>query len=202
MAVALLALCSSVICGQQGHTPAPCDPENKDIPARMQYHGDLKTDPSLQDLLRETEESGDIYLLVDVDKRRLYVKRGTETLRECVISAGSGRVLTSGTREWIFQTPRGMFPVLNRERNPIWIRPDWEYVEKGLKPPPEHSPKRIARGELGKYALDLGYGYKIHGTPHVRQLGRNVTHGCIRVGARDLKYIWDHTDLCTRVFIQ
>jgi L,D-transpeptidase YbiS len=162
----------------------------------------LGNDPVLQELLRETEENGAIYLLIDVAASRLNVMRGTTNLRECVISAGSGQVLRRGNRAWRFETPRGMFTVLARQRNPVWVMPDWAFAEAGQSAPPLNSPRRRVRGVLGRYALDLGGGYKIHGTPLVNQLGRNVTHGCIRVGASDLQFIWDNAPIGTRVFIR
>jgi lipoprotein-anchoring transpeptidase ErfK/SrfK len=43
---------------------------------------------------------------------------------------GSGRRLTSaGGRTWTFATPRGVHTVLSKEIGPVWVRPDWAYVE-------------------------------------------------------------------------
>lgn len=182
--------------------PAPCEKTRGASGVAQHHRGDLNTDHTLQRLLRETEESGETFLLVDVAASRLYVKRRTEVLRECIISAGSGRVLRRGNKAWRFETPRGMFTVLARQRNPVWVMPDWAFAEMGRSVPPAGSPKRRVRGVLGRYALDLGGGYKVHGTPFVGQLGRNVTHGCIRVGADDLQFIWDTAAVGTRVFIR
>ena len=49
---------------------------------------------------------------------------------------------------------------------------------------------RIEAGTLGDYALGFGHGYFIHGTLYTRLLGRNVTHGCVRVGDEDLKDVF------------
>jgi len=46
--------------------------------------------------------------------------------------------------------------VLGKERNPVWIRPDWSYVEENMPVPAENDPDRIVREVLGKYALILG----------------------------------------------
>jgi len=45
----------------------------------------------------------------------------------------------------------------------------------------------VEAGVLGDYALGFGQGYFIHGTLYTRLLGRNVTHGCIRVADKDLE---------------
>ncbi|MDZ4383320.1 MAG: L,D-transpeptidase, partial [Thermodesulfovibrionia bacterium] len=56
-------------------------------------------------------------------------------------------------------------------------------------------------GVLGDYALSLGNGYLIHGTLYTRLLGRNVTHGCIRVGDKDLKELYNTIPIGTKVII-
>ena len=38
---------------------------------------------------------------------------------------------------------------------------------------------------MGDYALGIGSGYFIHGTLYKRLLGRNVSHGCVRLGDED-----------------
>ncbi|MCX5914317.1 MAG: L,D-transpeptidase, partial [Deltaproteobacteria bacterium] len=60
---------------------------------------------------------------------------------------------------------------------------------------------RVEPGMLGDYALGFGDGYFIHGTLYTRLLGKNITHGCIRVGDRDLKTLYQSAPLGTKVFI-
>jgi L,D-transpeptidase YbiS len=54
---------------------------------------------------------------------------------------------------------------------------------------------------LGDYALGFGDGYFIHGTLYTRLLGKNITHGCVRVGDQDLKILYQAATLGTRVLI-
>ncbi len=54
---------------------------------------------------------------------------------------------------------------------------------------------------LGEWALDLGDGYMIHGTLYERLLGRNITHGCVRVGRDDLRVVAEAAVPGTQVFI-
>jgi L,D-transpeptidase YbiS len=73
-------------------------------------------------------------------------------------------------------------------------------VEAGESLPKQFG-ERIEEGVLGDYALDLGDGYLIHGTLFERALGLHVTHGCVRVGSKDLEAIFKQIGIGTRVYI-
>ena len=151
--------------------------------------------------VRRSGPSG-IHIVVDQTHNRLYLKRGERVLREAVCSAGSGMVLREGEkgRTWVFDTPRGVFRVQTKVKNPVWRKPDWAFVEEG-KPIPRNPAERLERGTLGEYALYLGDGYLIHGTLYERLLGRSVTHGCIRLGRDDLRAVYAATPIGTPVYI-
>ena len=142
------------------------------------------------------------YIVVDQTHNRLYIRKDDETMRTAVCSAGSGMVLREGEagRKWVFDTPRGLYRVQNKVTHPIWKKPDWAFVEEG-KPIPKNSEDRFESGTLGEYALYLGNGYMIHGTLYTRLLGRNVTHGCIRLGKEDLRAVWAAAPIGTPVYI-
>jgi L,D-transpeptidase YbiS len=91
--------------------------------------------------------------------------------------------------------------VIRKKKDPIWIKPDWAFLEKGETIPPLNSPLRKEKGVLGAFMLDLGGGVMIHGTPLENLLGRSVTHGCIRVGSEDLKVLYDSVPIGAKVFI-
>ena len=95
----------------------------------------------------------------------------------------------------------GSLTVLGKERNPVWIRPDWSYVEENMPVPPLNDPNRIVRKVLGKYALLLGSGYKIHGTTFTNLLGTHFTHGCISLGDDDLALVYKSVKVGTKVYI-
>jgi lipoprotein-anchoring transpeptidase ErfK/SrfK len=143
-----------------------------------------------------------VYIVVDTGQNRLYVKKGDQVLREAVVSCGSGDVLEEpgGKRKWIFDTPRGEFWVKSKITNPYWVKPDWAFIEEG-EPIPKNPEDRVEAGSLGDYALGFGDGYFIHGTLYTRLLGRNVTHGCVRVGDNDLKDIFRMVPLGAKIFI-
>ena len=142
------------------------------------------------------------YIVVDQTHNRLYLRKDDATVRTAVCSAGSGMVLREGEagRKWVFDTPRGLYKVRNKVSHPIWKKPDWAFVEEG-KPIPKNPEERFESGTLGEYALYLGDGYMIHGTLYTRLLGRNVTHGCIRLGKEDLRAVWAAAPIGTPVYI-
>jgi len=143
-----------------------------------------------------------VYIVIDTARNILYIKKDSSVLREALISCGSGNILEDpvGRRKWIFDTPRGTFFVTSKVKKPSWMKPDWAFIEEG-KTVPADPKKRIETGVLGDYALGFGDGYFIHGTLYTRLLGRNVTHGCIRVGDKDLEHLFHTASVGTVIFI-
>jgi len=144
-----------------------------------------------------------VYLVIDRANNRLWVRRGDRVLHEAVVSTGSRTVLreTGGQkRTWTFDTPAGRFEVRAERKDPVWVKPDWAFLEEG-QPPPAGTRARVEHGSLGEWALDLGNGYMIHGTLYERLLGRSITHGCIRVGRDDLRVVARATRPGTPVYI-
>jgi len=142
------------------------------------------------------------YIVVDTAENRLFVMNDQKIVKEVIVSCGSGDILEEpgGTRKWIFDTPRGEFSVTSKLVNPTWIKPDWAFIEEGEKPPAEYN-DRIDNDSLGEFALGFGDGYFIHGTLYTRLLGRNVTHGCVRVGDRDLRDVFMIVPMGARIYI-
>jgi L,D-transpeptidase ErfK/SrfK len=145
--------------------------------------------------------NNELYLVVNPAGNRLTMRRGQNVLLQAAISTGRDDTLKSRDRMWVFRTPRGIMKVLEKKRDPVWIKPDWAFLEKGETIPPLDSPLRREKGTLGAYMLNLGGGVMIHGTPMEHLLGRSVTHGCIRVGAADLQVLYDSVPVGTKVFI-
>jgi len=142
------------------------------------------------------------YLLIDTAENRLRVVRDGKIVQEAMVSCGSGDILQDpkGERKWIFDTPRGEFTVNQKLVNPTWIKPDWAFYEEGEPLPTDYN-ERIDNDTLGDYALGIGNDYFIHGTLYTRLLGRNVTHGCVRVGDKDLKAIYQIVPMGAKVYI-
>ena len=143
-----------------------------------------------------------IYVVIDTGENLLYVMKDDAVLRKAVCSTGSGvRLADPNTpRSWVFDTPRGELTVRGKTTDPIWVKPDWAFIEEG-EVTPRGVDARIEEGVLGDYALDLGQGYLIHGTLFERALGLHVTHGCVRMGAKDLEYLFKTVGPGTKVYI-
>jgi lipoprotein-anchoring transpeptidase ErfK/SrfK len=143
-----------------------------------------------------------IHVVVDSGNNRLFLKKGYRVIREAIISCGSGAILKDpkNKRGWVFDTPHGVFSVQTKYIAPVWTKPDWAFIEEGEKIPTTMR-GRMEPGVLGDYSLGFGNGYYIHGTLYTRLLGRNVTHGCIRLGDEDLKALFAAVDIGTKIFI-
>jgi hypothetical protein len=193
-------------------------------------------------------------IIVSSFDRTLWVVAGRDTVFSAPVAvAAEGRLSYAG-RTWTFQTPRGQRQVLRKEKDPVWIPPDWHYAETardhGLKLgaipaggvtlsgarrlvvrdslvglilpgkpwqplplseqivfdgtlyiPPLGTKNRRIEGELGKFRLDMGNGYLLHGTPYKDSIGLAVTHGCVRLDDEDIEWLYTHIPVGTRVFI-
>lgn len=156
-------------------------------------------------LVRQLEQQAPegTYIVVDTARNRLYVKRRDRVLLTAVASTGSGTILENPDRpgtQWVFETPRGEFAITSRLTNPVWVKPDWAFIEAG-RAVPKNPGERLEPGMLGEYAMGFGKGYFIHGTLYDRFLGRNVTHGCIRLNDEDLRTVHKLSDIGTPVMI-
>ena len=67
--------------------------------------------------------------------------------------------------------------------------------------PPLGTKNRKVEGELGKYRLNLGDGYLLHGTPYKESIGLAATHGCVRLRDEDIEWLYEHVPVGTKVYI-
>ncbi|WNM58341.1 L,D-transpeptidase [Candidatus Nitrospira allomarina] len=144
-----------------------------------------------------------ISLLVDVSRHRLFVKEGDRIVHEALASTGSGNTLAdprNPERTWTFETPKGTFSIESKLEKPVWVRPDWAFIEQG-DPVPDKMADRLKPGVLGKYALGFGNGYFIHGALYSNLLGQDVTHGCIQLHSDDLQIVFKAVQLGTPITI-
>ncbi len=200
------------------------------------------------------ERNTGLRVVVQLDARELAVLDGADTLLVAPVAIGRDTTIKYGARTWSFDTPRGKRTVRRKDENPVWVPPDWHYVEvaarKGFKlahlpakgsvalgggrkllirggtagvlegktftplptdeeivfghtlyVPPLGSANRRIPGELGRFRLDLGDGYQLHGTPHEDTIGDAATHGCIRLYDEDVEWLYQHVPLGTTVYI-
>jgi len=82
------------------------------------------------------------------------------------------------------ETPIGTFRIGVKIKNPTW------YVPKSIRKERPEYPAKVPPGEdnpLGKFAINLkGTSFFIHGTNEPYGIGREVSHGCIRLYPEDI----------------
>jgi hypothetical protein len=108
------------------------------------------------------------------------------------VKLGDGRFLT--VRDGVAGViDGGMFAALPTDEHIVF--------DNTLFIPPMGSKNRKIEGELGKYRLNLGDGYLLHGTPYKESIGLAATHGCVRMRDEDIEWLYDHVPVGTRVYI-
>jgi lipoprotein-anchoring transpeptidase ErfK/SrfK len=141
------------------------------------------------------------YIVVSLEEHRLYLMEEERVIWSTVVGTGTGTRLEGAGQEWEFSTPRGMFRVQRKEKNPRWYVPDWAYLERGERIPDADDPKRWEEGMLGTTALFVGEGIALHGTNKPELLGQAVSHGCIRMSNEAARMLYHEVEVGTPVFI-
>lgn len=142
------------------------------------------------------------YIVVNTTANRFSLRDANgDTIRTGGCSTGKNEVLIAAKKRIVFKTPKGIFTVLNKQEDRPWIKPDWAFIEDGLPIPSARSASRVEVGSLGDYALEIGNGYMIHGTLYQRFLGLPVTHGCVRLGDKDLEVVYHTLSKGSKVYI-
>jgi L,D-transpeptidase ErfK/SrfK len=95
------------------------------------------------------------------------------------------------------ETPAGVTTIVAKEKNPAWYPPPSIRAEDptlpAVVPPGPDNP-------LGDYALRLGWAdFLIHGTNKPDGVGRNVSHGCIRLYPEDILRLYAEVPIGTPV---
>ena len=92
---------------------------------------------SLEALLASSPEApaGSPFIVVSIAENKLWYKQGDSILFETRVATGSGKSLVrdGGASHWKFDTPRGRLVVQTKEVAPVWVPPDWHYVEQARK---------------------------------------------------------------------
>ena len=75
------------------------------------------------------------YIVVSIEERRLWYKQGNQTLYTTQVATGSGKSLVKegGHETYKFETPRGRLVVERKDVDPVWVPPDWHYIEQARK---------------------------------------------------------------------
>lgn len=77
------------------------------------------------------------YIVVSINDKRLWYKQGDRTIFTSRVATGTGKELVkegpANSPHWKFETPRGRLVVESKETDPVWVPPDWHYVEMARK---------------------------------------------------------------------
>jgi lipoprotein-anchoring transpeptidase ErfK/SrfK len=224
----------------------------------------------------EEDPDSDQTIVVSTAENRVWVRKGGKTIFTAVCSTGKGTTLVENGRTLVFDTPTGRFKIVSKEENPVWVPPDWHFVEEARKKklevvhlapgttidadtgepvaaepsggvwawlrggdkrrvlkvkgdtvvevspggverelppgeliragktmvvPPVNVRQRRFDKVLGHYRLNIGNGYALHGTMATNQLGRSVSHGCVRLGDADIEKIYKMSNVGDEVII-
>ena len=111
--------------------------DNLDVLDEVKQKIGASTD-TLKQILVDSTESAEAdtlpYIVVSIADHRLWYKRGDQVLFTTQVATGSGKVLAKGGgNKWKFETPRGRLVVESKETEPVWVPPDWHYVEQAKK---------------------------------------------------------------------
>jgi lipoprotein-anchoring transpeptidase ErfK/SrfK len=134
-------------------------------------------------------------IIIDPASKHLFLVTGKKTAIRYGISVGkagfqwSGEALITGRKPWPTWTP----PKEMIERKPELSK--WEKGQPGGLDNP-----------LGARALYLttngiDYGYRIHGTPEWKSIGRNASSGCIRMINQDVIDLYERVPDNTKVIV-
>jgi len=202
MLVSLFALLPSLSIAGETSIPVPIEKLRSDVQLLQGQATQLdEENKGLRNMLREMDDD-ELYLVVDTESNRLEMRQGNTIVLTAKVGTGSRQFVNEDRgRSWYFESPMGSLTVLGRERNPVWIRPDWSYVEENMPIPPRNDPDRFVPDVLGKYAILLGNGYKIHGTKWKNLLGTHFTHGCVSLDDDNLEILYKSVKKGTKVYI-
>lgn len=142
------------------------------------------------------------YVVIDLDVNQLRFMDGDRVLWSAPVGTGTGFRLQTPGNDWKFTTPQGVMHVQFKELNPVWVAPDWYFIENRLPVPPVNSPLRKQPGGLGAAAVYLGEEIAIHGTDKPELLGRRVSHGCIRLSNANAARLFHNVQIGTPILLK
>jgi hypothetical protein len=110
--------------------------DNVDLLDALRRRAGLESDSLSRLLASSAEPSGrKAYLVVSIRDHRLWYKHGDTVLFTAGVATGSGKVLErlGSDVHWKFETPRGRLIVVSKETDPVWVPPDWHFIELAQK---------------------------------------------------------------------
>jgi hypothetical protein len=127
------------------------------------------SDPSALRVWSQAQRVSGPRLLVSLEERRVWHMSGNRVLYTAPVAIGKSMILEWEDREWNFATPRGRRAVLGKQKNPVWVPPDWHYVELAVAQ--GWKLEAVTRGK--PYRLSDGSKVMVRG----RSIGRTLPDG-------------------------
>lgn len=118
-------------------------------------------------------------ILVNKSQNTLFLKSDEEIFKTYIVSTGKNNC-----------TPVGTFKIVNKLQNPTWFK-------AGAIVPPQSAENVLGTRWMG---FDLA-GYGIHGTVEPKELGKQVTQGCVRLNNSDVEELYSIIPVGTEVTI-
>ena len=118
-------------------------------------------------------------ILVDKSQNILLLKSDEEVIKVYIVSTGKNNC-----------TPVGVFKIVNKLPNPTWFK-------AGAVVPSGSVENVLGTRWMG---FDLA-GYGIHGTTEPKELGKQVTQGCVRLNNTDVEELYSIVPVGTEVTI-
>ena len=118
-------------------------------------------------------------ILVDKSQNILLLKNNEEIIKTYIVSTGKNNC-----------TPVGTFKIVNKLPNPTWFK-------AGAVVSPQSPENVLGTRWMG---FDLA-GYGIHGTVEPKELGKQVTQGCVRLSNTDVEELYTIVPVGTEVTV-
>ena len=127
------------------------------VAARMQ-----ERERTLAERERELAPGDRPYLVVSLAERQVVYLKGNDTIFKAPVAVGSGKTLVLGGRTKRFVTPRGRMSITHKELDPVWVPPNWHYIEYarnhglGVRDMSNASPNALAGYPAGQVPVSGG----------------------------------------------
>ncbi len=105
------------------------DTEQKKTAELSQLQGKVADVAKQTDDLPDTGQT----IVVSTEEHKIYVRNHGEKIFEAGCATGKGTTLAVDGRTIVFDTPIGKFHVRSMDKDPLWVPPDWHYVEMARK---------------------------------------------------------------------
>ncbi|WP_413723833.1 L,D-transpeptidase family protein [Sodalis sp. RH16] len=140
-------------------------------------------------ILPDTPHEG--IVVNSAEMRLYYYPKGTKTV--VVLPIGIGQLGKDTPVNWLTTVQR-------KQAGPTWTPTKAMHAEYAAEG--KSLPSVFPAGPdnpMGLYAMYVGRLFAIHGTNANFGIGLRVSHGCVRLRADDIKYLFDHVPVGTRV---